>query len=79
MWERTGTDIEGVWFPLEGVGDGSEKRRSRMNFRVGRRRCSSWKNLDMLIVRTGLLCPRLESRGSRVQRGPLSSMNGSLC
>jgi len=27
MWEGTGTDIEGVWFPLEGIGDGSEKKR----------------------------------------------------
>ena len=46
-----------------------------MNFRMGRRRYSLWKNLDMLIVRTGLLCLRLESRGSQVQRGPLSSVN----
>ena len=27
MWEGTGTDIEGVWFPLEGIGDGSERKR----------------------------------------------------
>lgn len=27
MWEGTGTDIEGVWFPLEGIGDGSERER----------------------------------------------------
>ena len=27
MWEGTGTDIEGVWFPLEGIGDGSEKKK----------------------------------------------------
>jgi len=27
MWEGTGTDIEGVWFPLEGVDDGTEKKR----------------------------------------------------
>ena len=27
MWKRTGTDIEGVRFPLEGIGDGSKKRK----------------------------------------------------
>ena len=27
MWEGTGTDIEGVWFPLEGGGEGPEKKR----------------------------------------------------
>jgi hypothetical protein len=27
VWEGTGTDIEGVWFPLEGIDDGSEKTR----------------------------------------------------
>ena len=27
MWEGTGTDVEGVWFPLEGSGDGTEKKR----------------------------------------------------
>jgi len=41
---------------------------------MGRRRCSLWKNPDMLIVRLGLLCPRLESCGSQVQRGPLNSI-----
>lgn len=27
MWEGTGNDIEGVWFPLEGSGDGAEEKR----------------------------------------------------
>jgi len=27
VWEGTGTDIEDVWFPLEGTGDGLEKKR----------------------------------------------------
>jgi hypothetical protein len=27
MWEGTGNDIEGVWFPLEGISDGTEKKR----------------------------------------------------
>ena len=27
VWEGTGADIEGVWFPLEGIGDGSEENR----------------------------------------------------
>lgn len=27
MWEGTGTDIEGVWFPLEGSGDEAENKR----------------------------------------------------
>lgn len=27
MWEGTGTEIEGVWFPLEGSGDGTEVKR----------------------------------------------------
>ena len=27
MWEGTGNDIEGVWFPLEGAGDGTEAKR----------------------------------------------------
>ena len=27
MWEGTGNDIEGVWFPLEGNSDGKEEKR----------------------------------------------------
>ena len=27
MWEGTGTDIEAVWFPLEGSGDETKKKR----------------------------------------------------
>ena len=27
MWEGTGTDIEGVWFPLEGTSKGAEEKR----------------------------------------------------
>ena len=30
MWEGTGTDIEGVWFPLEGEGSGSGKENKRV-------------------------------------------------
>jgi len=27
VWEGTGTDIEAVWFPLEGTGDETEEKR----------------------------------------------------
>ena len=27
MWKGTGSDIEGVWFPLEGGSDGAEEKR----------------------------------------------------
>ena len=27
MWEGTGNDIEGVWFPLERTGDGAKEKR----------------------------------------------------
>ena len=27
MWEGTGTDIEAVWFPLDGSGDENENKR----------------------------------------------------
>jgi len=27
VWEGTGTNIEGVWFPLEGTSDGTEEKR----------------------------------------------------
>ena len=27
IWEGTGTDVEGVWFPLEGTGDETTKKK----------------------------------------------------